>query len=81
MLACRAGACPAPAETTCPIVTSSMEAGSMPARSTAALMATAPSRVAGVLANAPINFPMGVRAPERMTASVDFFSVAIILTS
>ncbi len=65
----RAGACPSPAWTTFPMMTSSMSPGSMPARSTAALTAIAPSCVAGTLLNVPWNFPIGVRAAERITAS------------
>jgi hemoglobin len=41
----------------------------MPARSTAALTAIAPNCVAGTLLSDPWNFPTGVRAAERMTAS------------
>src|SRR5664279_556534 len=36
-------------------------------RSNAARMATAPNSVAGVGDNAPLNRPIGVRAPARMT--------------
>ena len=62
----RAGACPAPACSTWPIRTSSTSAvaGSRPARSTAARIATAPSSVAGTPASAPPNLPIGVRAAD-----------------
>ena len=48
--------------------TSSMGAvaGSRPARSTAARMATPPSVVAGTSARPPANLPIGVRAAETM---------------
>ncbi len=64
----RAGAWPAPAWSTWPIRTSSISAvaGSRPALSTAARMATAPSWVAGTEASAPPNLPIGVRAAETM---------------
>ncbi len=41
-------------------------AGSRPARSTAARMATATELVAGTVASAPPNLPIGVRAAETM---------------
>ena len=41
-------------------------AGSRPPRSTAARMATAPRAVAGTVARAPPNLPIGVRAAETM---------------
>ena len=43
----------------------------MPARSSAALMATAPSSWAGMVANAPLKLPTGVRAALTMTTSSD----------
>src|SRR5574338_178783 len=66
----RAGACPAPAWITCPISTSSTRSGAMPARSTAARMAVAPSSVAGTVERPPPNLPMGVRAADRMKTSL-----------
>ena len=44
-------------------------AGSRPARSTAARIATAPSSVAGTVLNAPANLPIGVRAALTMKMS------------
>ena len=66
--ACRAGACPEPACSTWPISTSSIwtVAGSRPARSTAARIATPPSVVAGTADSAPANLPIGVRAALTM---------------
>ena len=51
--ACRAGACPWPAGNTQPMMVSSTSAGATPARSKAALMATAPNAGAGKLASSP----------------------------
>ena len=64
----RAGACPTPAWSTWPIRTSSIGAvaGSRPARSTAARIATPPSSVAGTALSAPPNLPIGVRAALTM---------------
>ena len=78
MAACRAGACPEPAVTTCPMMTSSICVGSMPARSTATFTAAAPSLGAGIEDNTPMNFPMGVRAPERITASFSFLPSVVM---
>jgi hypothetical protein len=70
MAAWRAGFCPSPAETTLPMITSSIAAGSwMPARSTAAFTTRAPSWGAGRLLRPPWNRPMGVRTALRITAS------------
>src|SRR5258705_258486 len=44
------------------MMTSETRPGSMPARSSAALMAMAPRSWAGVVANAPLKLPTGVRA-------------------
>ncbi len=68
--ACLAGACPPPADTTFPMSTSYTVDGSTPARSTAALTALAPRSVTSTELNAPINFPTGVLAAERITASL-----------
>jgi hypothetical protein len=65
----RAGACPAPACSTWPMIASSIRSGATPARSTAARMATAPRSVAGVVERAPPNLPIGVRAADRMYTS------------
>src|SRR5690554_6287229 len=75
--ACRAGAWPAPACTTCPMSTSSTLAVSIPARSTAARTATAPRPGALCEASPPSMRPIGVRAPLRMTASLPLASLAI----
>ena len=53
------------------MMTSETRPGSMPARSSAALMATAPRSWAGVVANAPLKLPTGVRAALTMTTSSD----------
>ncbi len=69
MAAWRAGAWPCPACTTLPISTSSIELGSILARSTAALMATAPSSEAGTLDSVPWKRPMAVRTALTITTS------------
>src|ERR1700719_1946579 len=53
------------------MITSETRPGSMPARSRAALMATAPRSWAGMVANAPLKLPTGVRAAATMTTSSD----------
>ncbi len=59
----RAGAWPAPACSTWPMITSSIGASAgSPDRVTAARMAVAPSSTAGTPASAPPNLPIGVRA-------------------
>ena len=63
----RAGAWPWPAGSTQPKMTSSTLSAAMPARSTAALMATAPSWAAVRLVKSPWKPPIGVRAAETMT--------------
>src|SRR6185437_4583416 len=65
--ACRAGACPWPAGSTQPKIVRSTSAGSMPARSTAALMATAPRSLAASDAKSPWKPAIGVRAAPAMT--------------
>ena len=67
--ACRAGAWPTPAESTLPIYTSSMCAGSVPAAVQAARMASAPSRVAERVESRPISPPMGVLLADTMNTS------------
>ena len=64
--ACRAGACPAPAWMTWPMIASSTRSGAIPARCTAARMAVAPSSVAGTVESPPPNLPIGVLAADRM---------------
>ena len=54
----RAGAWPWPAGSTLPMITSCTSAGLMPARSTAALIATAPRSLAASGAKSPINPPI-----------------------
>ena len=66
----RAGAWPAPAWMTWPMITSSTRSGAMPERSTAARMAVAPRSVAGTVERPPPNLPIGVRAADRMKTSV-----------
>jgi hypothetical protein len=53
------------------MMTSETRAGSMPARSSAALMAMAPRSWAGVVANAPLKLHTAVRAALTMTTSSD----------
>jgi hypothetical protein len=65
--ACRAGAWPAPACSTWPMITYSTSPGSRPARSSAALITIEPSSVAGLSASPPPSLPNGVRAVETMT--------------
>src|SRR5687768_743270 len=65
--ACRAGACPTPADNTLPIMHSSTRAGSMPARVTASRTAIAPNCGACRAFNDPRNFPEGVRTALMMT--------------
>ena len=65
----RAGAWPTPAGSTMPMWTSPTSAGATPARSSAALIAVAPSRGAGTLDNAPRKLPMAVRAAPTITTS------------
>ena len=71
MLAWRAGACPWPAARTLPMITSSMSSGAMPARSTAARIAAAPSCGAEAPASSPRNAPIGVRAADTIAISFD----------
>ena len=63
----RAGAWPAPACSTWPMMTCSISAGSMPARATALRIASPPSVVAASEASAPPSRPNGVRAVARTT--------------
>src|SRR5512139_962811 len=63
----RVGAWPWPAGSTLPMITSSTSAGAMPARSTAALIATAPRSLAASDAKSPAKPPIGVRAAPTMT--------------
>src|SRR6185437_3898739 len=65
--ACRAGACPWPAGSTQPKIVLSTSAGLTPARSTAALIATAPRSLAASGAKTPWKPPIGVRAAPTMT--------------
>ena len=66
-IAWRAGAWPWPAIRQLPSSTSSTASPGTPARSTAALTATAPSSQAASDAKSPSRPPMGVRAAETMT--------------
>ena len=65
--ACRAVIWPAPACSTCPMITYSTFPGATPARSSAAAIATPPSSLADLLARAPSRRPTGVRAAPAMT--------------
>ena len=67
MAACRAGACPWPAVSTLPKMTSSTCCGCSPAFSTAALMATPPRSLADSGVKSPWKLPIGVRVAETMT--------------
>ncbi len=65
--ACREGIWPCPACSTWPMTTCSTCSGSTPARSRAALIASAPSSVASSVDRLPPILPMGVRALPRIT--------------
>src|SRR5579859_998883 len=67
MAAWRAGACPTPAETTLPIITSSSASGAIPARRTTSFITIAPSCGAVKLESPPKNFPVGMRTAATMT--------------
>src|SRR5208282_706186 len=66
--ACRAGACPSPAETTLPMMHSSTCFASLSARRTASATTFAPSCVAEHDDSPPWNLPTGVRTALKMTA-------------
>ena len=65
--ACRAGAWPWPAGKTQPIMISSTLSAAIPARSTAAAIARAPSAGAVTSLRSPRKPPIGVRAAPTMT--------------
>src|SRR4051794_20502896 len=65
--ACRAGAWPAPAWSTWPMITYSTSLPSRPTRSSAERMTTEPSSVAERFAKPPPRRPNGVRTAETMT--------------
>ena len=67
--ACRAGACPTPPWSTSPMKTCWTWSAATPARSSAALMTTAPSFGALSDASAPWKAPIGVRAAPTTTTS------------
>src|SRR5919201_500486 len=69
----RAGACPAPPWSTCPMITYSTSPSSTPARSSAARIAIPPSSVASRSARPPPSLPKGVRTAETIT---DFTTAA-----
>src|SRR6188768_2380220 len=75
-LAWRAGAWPWPADSTLPMITSPTSAGAMPARSTAARIAAAPSSDAGTFLKSPWNAPIAVRAAPTMTTGSSCISVS-----
>ena len=59
---------PFPAWRAWPKMVWSIWSGGTSARRSASIAASSPSSTAGVSANDPRNFPIGVRAPSRMTA-------------
>src|SRR4051812_19566811 len=63
----RAGACPAPACSTCPMITYSGSWASRPRRSSAAWITIEPRLVASCEARPPPSFPNGVRTAETIT--------------
>ena len=65
--ACRAGACPQPDCSTCPINTSSTELPSIEAASNAAAIAVAPRSTALTEDKAPKKLPIGVLFAETIT--------------
>ncbi len=77
--ACRAGAWPCPAGSTLPMITSPTSPGLIPARSIAALIATAPRSLAASDAKSPRNAPIGVRAAPTMT--IGSFSIGVLLAN
>ena len=68
----RAGAWPCPAGNTQPMITSCTSSGFSPLRSTAALIAVAPSWEALSAENMPCMPPIGVRAMAVMTTGSDW---------
>ena len=64
----RAGACPTPAWSTWPMTTYPTSSLVIPARSSPARIAIAPSSVAGMAASPPPTLPKGVRTAETITA-------------
>src|SRR5437667_185215 len=72
----RAGACPCPAGSTQPMMTSLTSSGRIFARSTAARMAAAPSSGAAKPFSSPWKAPIGVRAAETMTIGSVFMDQA-----
>src|SRR5579871_5633572 len=69
MAAWRAGACPRPAGSTHPMITSCTSAGGSAAASSAPRIAVAPSCGAATGANTPWKAPIGVRRAATMTTS------------
>src|SRR5665647_2196963 len=76
LAACVAGAWPAFADNTLPINTSCTSSGSIPARSTAALIAIAPRCVAETDERDPPKLPIGVRAAEMIYTSFILIGIA-----
>src|SRR5882672_511963 len=70
----RAGACPCPAGSTQPMITSCTSSGLILARSTAARIAAAPSSGAAKLLSSPWKPPIGVRAAETITIGSGFMN-------
>src|SRR5438445_2595651 len=79
--ACRAGACPWPAGSTQPMITSWICSGLTPARSTAARIAAAPSCGAEKSLSSPWNAPIGARAAETMTTGSFNMTVLLAFTA
>ena len=68
IIACRAGACPTPACSTLPRITSSTVSASNLVRAMVSLMSPAAKRGAGTVDSPPMKRPMGVRSADTMTA-------------
>src|SRR5437016_2950783 len=73
----RAGFCPRPAEITFPMMTSSMSAGTRPARFTASAIAVLPSLTASTFRKARPYLPTGVREAPARTTSVNAEASAV----
>src|SRR5437016_4932610 len=73
----RAGFCPRPAEITLPMMTSSMSAGTRPARFTASAIAVLPSLTASTFRKARPYLPTGVREAPARTTSVNAEASAV----
>ena len=72
----RAGACPAPAWSTWPMIAYSTSSSATSTRSSAARIAIAPSSVASYPASLPPSLPNGVRTAETITERAMFLNLA-----